>query len=167
MSAFGEPLQSTSTSTDLSLSRGASAWLFGLLSAAFLTSVFYHAPDGNYFTICGFKNLTGLPCPGCGLAHSFCALAKGHILSAFEYNALGPVLFIISVALWMRAAFTLFQREDIALQFARVMDRLRLGKVLMAGFILFGAARIIYLLVSHPAILNEGYLARSLSVLHH
>ncbi|HEY9232631.1 MAG TPA: DUF2752 domain-containing protein, partial [Blastocatellia bacterium] len=50
------------------------AWLVMLgLAGVFIVSVIYHPSEGNYFTVCGFKNMTGLPCPGCGLTHSFCA----------------------------------------------------------------------------------------------
>ena len=52
--------------------------VFGLvgLFAVFLASVLFRPPVGEYFTVCGFKNLTGLPCPGCGLTHSFCEIGK-------------------------------------------------------------------------------------------
>ncbi|HEY7546218.1 MAG TPA: DUF2752 domain-containing protein, partial [Blastocatellia bacterium] len=62
-------------------SRLLAAIVLAAVTAGFLVSIFYRPPavgaDGRYFTICAFKNFTGLPCPGCGLAHSFCALGKG------------------------------------------------------------------------------------------
>lgn len=44
--------------------------------------------------LCGFKNLTGLPCPGCGLTRSWTYLAHGDVTTAFRMNWLGPVLFV-------------------------------------------------------------------------
>ena len=42
---------------------------------------------------CPFRLLTGLPCPGCGLARSWVALAHGDLATAFERHAFGPLLF--------------------------------------------------------------------------
>src|SRR5215471_21327843 len=77
---------------------------FAGLLAVFVTSILLRPPATEYFTLCGFKNLTGLPCPGCGLTHSFCALAKGDIGSAIGFNLLGPFLFLALFVLWIRSA---------------------------------------------------------------
>src|SRR6266436_5441192 len=74
------------------------------LSAVFLVSALLKPSSGDYFTVCGFKNLTGLPCPGCGLTHSFCALARGSIGEAFEFNLLGPLLYVVLALVWIRSA---------------------------------------------------------------
>lgn len=54
----------------------------------------------NYFGIrsCVFFNLTGCPCPGCGLTRSIINVFKLNIKKSISYNILGiPVLiFIIS-----------------------------------------------------------------------
>ncbi|GEM_PF-802293 len=42
---------------------------------------------------CLFKELTGLPCPFCGLTRSFVSLGHGRIEDAFKYHLLGPFLF--------------------------------------------------------------------------
>jgi hypothetical protein len=149
------------------LSRGSAAWLFGVLAAVFLVSLLYHAPDGNYFTVCGFKTLTGLPCPGCGLAHSFCALAKGQIWKAFSFNGLGPALFVLLIALWVRSGFTLLGKDGIALAFDRFIGRIRLARGVLIAFVVFGVGRILYLVVTQPSILNNGYLAKLMALLGH
>jgi hypothetical protein len=149
------------------LSRGSAAWLFAMLAAVFLVSLLYHAPDGNYFTVCGFKTLTGLPCPGCGLAHSFCSLAKGQIWKAFSYNALGPGLFVLSIALWVRSGLVLLGKNGIALGFDRLMGRIRLARGVLIAFVVFGVGRILYLMVTQPSVLNNGYLAKLMTLLGH
>src|SRR5713226_2674757 len=83
------------------------------LSAVFLMSALFKPPSGDYFTICAFKNFTGLPCPGCGLTHSFCALAKGDVGDAFSFNLIGPVLFVFLVLLWTRSASVLLNRAGM------------------------------------------------------
>ncbi len=48
--------------------------------------------------VCGFRRLTGHPCPGCGLTRSFTYLAHGHLADAFRINALGPFVFAFVAA---------------------------------------------------------------------
>lgn len=48
--------------------------------------------------VCGFRRLTGHPCPGCGLTRSFTWLAHGHPIEAFRINALGPIVFAFVAA---------------------------------------------------------------------
>jgi hypothetical protein len=45
--------------------------------------------------MCLSRGLLGIPCPGCGLTRSFVAFSLGDIQSAFHFNAMGPVLYII------------------------------------------------------------------------
>lgn len=44
---------------------------------------------------CGFRSLTGMPCPGCGLTTAFAHAVRGDWPSALDANPLGVVLFII------------------------------------------------------------------------
>lgn len=37
-------------------------------------------------TLCVFKNITGVPCPGCGLGRATVAIFKGSFLESFHYN---------------------------------------------------------------------------------
>lgn len=54
-------------------------------------------PDGLGFDLCLFKNLTGLPCPGCGLTRSFACLAHLELTKAFRYHPFGPLFFVGAV----------------------------------------------------------------------
>jgi hypothetical protein len=38
--------------------------------------------------LCGFKRLTGVPCPGCGLTRGVTALAKGEVAHGLAFNPL-------------------------------------------------------------------------------
>lgn len=49
-------------------------------------------------SLCPFHNLSGVPCPGCGLTRSFVCLAHGQIAAAFEFHPLGPLLFAGAIA---------------------------------------------------------------------
>jgi hypothetical protein len=122
------------------------------LGAMFAASLFYNAstasPDGNYFTICMFKNITGLPCPGCGLTHSFCSISKGDLQSAFGYNQLGPLLFLFLLVLWIRSICVLSGWNKPVLIYDRVASRINLGLMMALAFFLFGLGRILVLLLS-------------------
>ena len=127
------------------------AWLaFVMLAGVFIVSVIYHPADGNYFSICGFKNATGLPCPGCGLTHSFCALGKGHLFSAFGWNLLGPPLFVLFALVWVRAVCVLLNRQSFPRAFDAFTERVRLIRWTAIAFAVFGVARIIYILAADP-----------------
>ena len=53
--------------------------------------------------LCGFRWLTGLPCPLCGLTHSLFALAKGHVSEAVRLHALSPLAIVMLVLIvWNR-----------------------------------------------------------------
>jgi hypothetical protein len=126
--------------------------LYGLvmLTGVFVVSLWLNPPDSDYFTICGFKNLTGLPCPGCGLTHSFCAMGKGHLLAALGFNLLGPILFLLFALVWLRSACVLLNKTSISLKLDQWMEHVQIVRRMTIAFLVFGAGRIVYLLVFHP-----------------
>jgi hypothetical protein len=44
-------------------------------------------------SLCPFLNITGIPCPLCGLTRSFSSLLRGDVVEAFWYHPVGPLLF--------------------------------------------------------------------------
>lgn len=59
--------------------------------------------------VCGFRWLTGHPCPLCGLTRAMFALAKGHWREAIALHALSPVAAIMLAGLvWNRTWWTRF-----------------------------------------------------------
>ncbi len=56
-------------------------------------------PRAAWFPKCGFHQLTGLNCPGCGTGRAIYAYAHGQWLEGFRYNAILPfaVLFLILI----------------------------------------------------------------------
>lgn len=50
--------------------------------------------------MCLMQRLCGVPCPGCGLTHSWVALLHGDFPAAFAAHAFGPVL-LLGVVLWL------------------------------------------------------------------
>ena len=137
--------------------------VFAALTAVFAVSILYRPPDGDYFTICGFKNLTGLPCPGCGLTHSFCALGKGEVWRALSYNLLGPPVFLFSILVWVRSSCVLLGWGKHALACDRLASRVKFLNAFMIAFMLFGVLRILYLLVYRPVVWHNSPLSKLVS----
>lgn len=46
---------------------------------------------------CMSQRILGISCPGCGLTRSFVALAHGDPRTAYWFNPMGPVLFVVFV----------------------------------------------------------------------
>jgi len=49
-------------------------------------------------TLCLFRAVTGVRCPGCGLTRSFAFLADGQVLSSLAMHPLGPLVFLVVLA---------------------------------------------------------------------
>lgn len=130
------------------------------LFAVFLVSVLFNPPAGDYFTVCGFKNFTGLPCPGCGLTHSFCALGKGAVGDAVAFNALGPPLFLVLLLVWIRSACVLLNKAGAVHFFARIAGRFNLVRAFAIAFGVYGVARIVYVVVYNPLVFDESPLSK-------
>lgn len=50
--------------------------------------------DTTGMSICPFKNLTGLPCPGCGMTRAFHFLVHGRVHEAVQHNPISVILFV-------------------------------------------------------------------------
>lgn len=144
-------------------SKGLALFALVLLSGVFTVSVLFAPPGGDYFTICGFKNLTGLPCPGCGLTHSFCAIGKGDFAGGISYNLLGLPLFLLFVLIWLRSAMVLSNGNRFVFAFDQFVERFRLVRAFTFAFIVFGVARILYALLFQPEPLRTSPLMKWLS----
>jgi hypothetical protein len=87
--------------------------LTALLGASF---VYHPDPDGGLI-LCVFRSLTGLPCPGCGLTRSFCALAQGDVSAAFRFHILGPMAYVVVVVYWLRGGLALLGFDGLVARF--------------------------------------------------
>jgi hypothetical protein len=61
------------------------------------------APDRPPPTICLLRQLTGIPCPTCGMTRSFCSLGRGDLGAALRQHPLGPPVFLGFVLLLVRS----------------------------------------------------------------
>ena len=66
-------------------------------------------------SICAFHDLTGLPCPGCGLTRSWVSLAHGHWREALVWHPLGPLLFLTALCYVIWSAWSALKCPPFAL----------------------------------------------------
>lgn len=123
---------------------------FATLTVVFLVSIFYDPGDkdpyGKYSTICMFKNATTLPCPGCGLTHSFCEIGKGDFASAVAWNGVGIPLFGLAILVWLQSLFILRDWQAPARRLNRLAARARPLRLLAIAFVVYGVGRMVYIL---------------------
>lgn len=60
--------------------------------------------DRMDLSVCFFYNMTGIPCPGCGLTRSFSSLVHLHFLESLMYNPFGPAV-VAAAASFVISAF--------------------------------------------------------------
>lgn len=111
--------------------------------------------DGIGIDLCWFKNLTGLPCPGCGLTRSIACLAHLEFAKSLRYHPFGPVFFAGCVFLTLLLVSGAATRERIygwLVVYDRPARWIYLG--IVYSFIAFGLARLALVLIGsgtlHP-----------------
>lgn len=120
--------------------------VFSVCAALVLAGSVVFAPDAlPRLGLCTFHTLTGLPCPGCGLTRSFCAISHGMFGAAWAYNPFGLVLYAAAVAFVLRPfafwSWPVYGRWEERLVRSRWFSAAPL--VLVAALIVFGVARIL------------------------
>ena len=119
---------------------------FAIITAVLVTSVVWHPADDGGFVLCLFRRMTGLPCPGCGLTRSFCAIAKGHVERGFAFHWLGPALFLVAAVYWMRGVAALAGFRGAVARFDETVVRWRLPLAVLAALL---ATWVLRLAVDH------------------
>lgn len=109
---------------------------FVFLTAVLVASVLWHPADHGGFVICVLRRATGLPCPGCGLTRSFCALAKGDFVKAGHFHALGPAMFTLAVIYWLRGVAILAGWKEAVSRYDAGMLRWKIPHLFCVVFIL-------------------------------
>jgi hypothetical protein len=92
-------------------------------------------------TLCPFRLVTGLPCPGCGLTRSWTAAAHGHLSDAFAYNFFGPISLVVTIAFVGAVGVLLMRRRPVAGMGRVVTHPIFLAAI--AVWIGYGIARVV------------------------
>ena len=115
------------------------------LTLVLAASVIWQPADDGGFILCAFRRVTGLPCMGCGLTRSFCAIAKGQAARAFAFHALGPPLFAAACVYWLRGAAFFAGRRGAVGRFDAAVRRWRIPLVALVLLLVVWVARLVAL----------------------
>lgn len=63
-------------------------------------------------SICPFKLLTGLPCPGCGITKSIIFLYKGDLIRSFTYHIFGPLVILFCIVSVLVLSIEMITRKE-------------------------------------------------------
>ena len=94
--------------------------------------------------VCGFRQLTHLDCPSCGLTRAFRAMGRLQVSEAFGYNPLGPAVFLVVVGLWLFAVTMLLTRGRLRIPAWWMHWQPRLFWLAILIYLVVGIGRIIY-----------------------
>lgn len=64
----------------------------------------------HHLGLCPIRNITGLPCPGCGMTRAFLAVARFDFARAFEFHPLFWLIPLIFLIYLLRNKVPLFMR---------------------------------------------------------
>jgi uncharacterized protein DUF2752 len=92
-------------------------WLGAGVAAAllFFGAGWIGVPNDARYTICAFRRLTGIPCPGCGLTRAMAALARGELLLALHFHPFAPLILGEAAALWAAIGAAVVRRRPFTL----------------------------------------------------
>jgi hypothetical protein len=92
---------------------------------------------------CPLRATCGCRCPGCGLTRAFAALARGDLSAALTWH---PFVFVFALG-WVVLTVHLFlpatARARLEAFVALAERRVPVSTVLMVGFAVYGAARLV------------------------
>jgi hypothetical protein len=75
-------------------------------------------------TVCPFKLVTGMPCPGCGLGHSFICISHGNLSEAVQHHLLGPVVYLYLILIFIISIVRLISRKQIVFVTGKIRYKL-------------------------------------------
>lgn len=121
--------------------------LFGrntmLFAVAVLAASFVWPAGESRIVLCWFRAATGMPCPGCGLTRSICALSHLRLAEAVRFHPFGPLVYLLLVTLVVALVAGEERRRWIAARFnAHRTLAHRVYWTLVGGFIAFGVVRL-------------------------
>ena len=85
--------------------------------------------------LCTFRNMTGIPCPGCGLLRSMVTAVRAEFAKSWEYHRLGILTTLYVLCQFLFRAMVLIS-PGLKIRFVRLDACLNRGVILLA--VLFG-----------------------------
>lgn len=113
-----------------------------LAAVAALAVSFVYTPSAMpKLGMCLFRRVTELPCPGCGLTRSFCAISHGDFAGAWAFHPFGFAFYALAVTLVLWPVVALWKPELEPRVLRSRVTWISLVLVL-AGMFVFGGARL-------------------------
>ncbi len=106
-------------------------WSFSLLTGILMASLLIQPFHEERFSICLFKNIFGIPCPGCGMTRAFLFLGHGEIHDAFTLNPNVFLAFFIVLFLWFNKITLLLTGKEVKIH---LTHREKVLVYILAGF---------------------------------
>jgi hypothetical protein len=111
-----------------------------LFTLGLLRFIFFFKPGamegdmGVKILLCPFRNLTGLPCPGCGLTRAVHLMAHGEFARAMSFHVFAPVFFLGVFLELVNSLVAILRRGRPLFYWGELLSR-RILKVLVYSFV--------------------------------
>ncbi len=93
---------------------------------------------------CPFFNLTGVPCPGCGLTRACTLLLTGEVQASMKFHAFAPV-FLVLIAILVTATLLPRSLTEPFIERAETLERQTgLTVIIFVGLILYWLVRVLF-----------------------
>ena len=90
---------------------------------------------------CTFADVTGIPCPGCGLTRAGSALLRGDWQSALQFHPFSPMFVILGLFVAAGALLPLRRAQALAARVTLFERKTRLTTVFWVGLLSFSLLR--------------------------
>lgn len=108
-------------------------------AALFFAAGWIGLPSGPGYTVCAFRRITGIPCPGCGLTRAMAALARGELLLALHFHPFAPLVLAEAAALWAAVGNAIARQRPLVLP-SGLMERIVIWQT--AAFLVLWVGRL-------------------------
>lgn len=95
--------------------------LLGLFTTPLLGAVFYGQGYKLPGLNCPIRQLTGCPCPTCGMTRSFAALTQGQWHEAVSMHLFGPILFGVFAIATLHLALELITQQKYSPRYTQLL----------------------------------------------
>jgi len=95
--------------------------LLGVLTPPLLGAVFYGQGYKLPGLTCPIRELTGCPCPTCGMTRSFAALTQGHWQEAVTMHLFGPILLGVFAIATLHITLELITQQKYSPRYAQLL----------------------------------------------
>lgn len=95
--------------------------------------------------VCAFREMTGLPCPGCGMTRAFSSLCRGQWQRALSYHPLSPIVFVAVIALAVITCLPQRSRALILPQLQLLEQRTGFSTLSILALLGYGIWRILHI----------------------